>query len=65
MVSRDYRKELGLKSSTRTVPLPFAIAILITVGALAWLGVARLPAGASHSHSDDPAAKPVAAEAKH
>lgn len=64
MVSRDYTKELGLKSSTRKVPWPIAAVILAGIGGLVYIGVATMNTGTrtDSAHFND-AAKPAAAKA--
>ena len=59
MVSRDYTKELGLKSATPKVPWPLAIALLALMAVGTWYGVAKLRAMPSprQDAEDTPAAK--------
>jgi hypothetical protein len=42
MVSRDYTKELGLKSPTPKVPWPVAAIVLAGCGVAVWFGVKEL-----------------------
>jgi len=48
MVSRDYTKELGLRSDEKIIPLSLAIPLLVAIAVGAWFGVAALRAGGQH-----------------
>lgn len=64
MVSRDYTKELGLKSHTKKVPMPIALAILAAFFAVVWYGVSQANAHRptrSH-HAETPAAQKTPAD---
>ena len=53
MVSRDYTKELGLKSATPKVPWPLAIALLAMMAVGTWFGVAKLRELPSRQHAEE------------
>ena len=42
MVSRDYTKEIGMKSGEVIVPMPYAVVILAALSIAGWLGVSAL-----------------------
>lgn len=48
MVSRDYTKEVGLKSNDVIVPMPYAIAILAMIAVAAGWGITVI-----HHHKPD------------
>jgi len=48
MVSRDYTKELGLRTDEKIIPLPLAIPLLVAIAVGAWYGVGALRAGGQH-----------------
>lgn len=54
MVSRDYTKEVGLPSATKTVSKPVAIVILALMAAGGWYAVATL-AATHHASEGGPA----------
>lgn len=53
MVNRDYTKELGLNSDTRTVPWPVGAAIIAVCCGAALFGVIKLQEG---THRPEPPA---------
>lgn len=46
MISRDYTQEVGLKSATVRVPLPYAVLALVLVAAGLWFSLVKLHASA-------------------
>ena len=64
MISRDYTQEVGLKSGTVRVPMPFAILALVLVAAGLWFSLVKLHASAPvrvkhDAHAEQTPAKPA------
>ncbi len=69
MISRDYTKEVGLKSGTVHVPLPLALVALAVIGAGLCVGAMKLHASApprvkEEAPTSHAAAKPAPAPAR-
>lgn len=58
MVNRDYTKELGLNSATRTVPWPVGAAIIAVCCGAALFGVIKLQEGSHHGAHKAPTVQP-------
>jgi hypothetical protein len=48
MVNRDYTKEVGIDSSDKIIPWPFAAAVFALMAVGGWYGVAEMRARAQH-----------------